>query len=440
MSVLVVGMSHRSAPVALLERLSMDDAVQHRATEELLEQPSLSEAMIISTCNRLEIYCVTNAFHAGVQEALEVLADVSGVAEAELRTYLYVRYADAAAEHMFTVASGLDSMVVGEQQIIGQVRASYMDAAERGSVGPALHSLAQTALHTGKRVHAETGIDDSGGSMVSFALDEALAVLGRKDFVGTTALILGAGAMSSLAATQLGKRGVDKLIVANRTRSRAERLAEHSREAGVPAEVVDFNARAGALARADIAISATAAGTFTITAEDISGPGVLIDLSLPRDIADEVTQHPGVHLINIEYLHARRAAARANEDAESVALRQAHAIVTEEVEAFSSQQRVREVAPAVARLRQTASEVQDQELVKLRAKLPELTDSEFEQVARSVKRIVDKLLHTPTVKIKELAASSETVSVEMVLEELFGLGRSSVAVNAQRLPLAQELH
>lgn len=440
MSVLVVGMSHRSAPVALLERLSMDDAVQHRATEELLEQPSLSEAMIISTCNRLEIYCVTNAFHAGVQEALEVLADVSGVAEAELRTYLYVRYADAAAEHMFTVASGLDSMVVGEQQIIGQVRASYMDAAERGSVGPALHSLAQTALHTGKRVHAETGIDDSGGSMVSFALDEALAVLGRKGFVGTTALILGAGAMSSLAATQLGKRGVDKLIVANRTRSRAERLAEHSREAGVPAEVVDFNARAGALARADIAISATAAGTFTITAEDISGPGVLIDLSLPRDIADEVTQHPGVHLINIEYLHARRAAAHANEDAESVALRQAHAIVTEEVEAFSSQQRVREVAPAVARLRQTASEVQDQELVKLRAKLPELTDDEFEQVARSVKRIVDKLLHTPTVKIKELAASSETVSVEMVLEELFGLGRSSVAVDAQRLPLAQELH
>ena len=232
---------------------------------------------------------MTNAFHAGVQEALEVLADVSGVAEAELRTYLYVRYADAAAEHMFTVASGLDSMVVGEQQIIGQVRASYMDAAERGSVGPALHSLAQTALHTGKRVHAETGIDDSGGSMVSFALDEALAVLGRKDFVGTTALILGAGAMSSLAATQLGKRGVDKLIVANRTRSRAERLAEHSREAGVPAEVVDFNARAGALARADIAISATAAGTFTITAEDISGPGVLIDLSLPRDIADELS-------------------------------------------------------------------------------------------------------------------------------------------------------
>ena len=147
-----------------------------------------------------------------------------------------------------------------------------------------------------------------------------------------------------------------------------------------------------------------------------------------------------MHLINIEYLHAQRAAAHADEDAESVALRQAQAIVTEEVEAFSSQQRMRDVAPAVARLRQTASEVQDQELVKLRAKLPDLSDEEFELVSRSVKRIVDKLLHTPTVKIKELAASSETVSVEMVLEELFGLGRSSVAVDVQRLPLPQELH
>lgn len=147
-----------------------------------------------------------------------------------------------------------------------------------------------------------------------------------------------------------------------------------------------------------------------------------------------------MHLINIEYLHAQRAATHAEEDAESVALRQAQAIVTEEVEAFSSQQRMRDVAPAVARLRQTASEVQDQELVKLRAKLPDLSDEEFELVSRSVKRIVDKLLHTPTVKIKELAASSETVSVEMVLEELFGLGRSSVAVDVQRLPLPQELH
>ena len=262
----------------------MDDTVQTETTTALVSQPSLSEAMIISTCNRLEVYAVTNSFHSGVEDVLSVLADKSGVEEGELRSYLYVRYADAAAEHMMTVASGLDSMVVGEQQIIGQVRSSYQDATVRGTVGPGLHSLAQSALYTGKRVHTETEIDDAGASMVTLALEEAMKIMGVEDFTGKTALVLGAGAMASLAATHLGKRGINNLIIANRTRSRAERLAEHSREAGVPAEVVDFNSRAGALARVDIAVSATASDEFTITAEDISGPVMLADLSLPRDI------------------------------------------------------------------------------------------------------------------------------------------------------------
>ena len=238
MSVLVVGMSHRSAPVSLLERLSMDTELQEGTSAALVERPSLSEAMIISTCNRLEVYAVANAFHAGVEDVLTVLTKVSGVGIEELRRYLYVRYADAAAEHMFTVASGLDSMVVGEQQIIGQVRTAYVVAAERGTVGPNLHSLAQMALHTGKRVHTETTIDDSGASMVTAALDEAMGLMGIEDFKGKKALVLGAGAMSSLAATHLGKRGIDGLVIANRTRDRAERLAGHSREAGVPLSLI----------------------------------------------------------------------------------------------------------------------------------------------------------------------------------------------------------
>ena len=415
----------------------MDETVQHDTAASLVKQSSLTEAMIISTCNRLEVYTVATAFHSGVEDVLGVLAEVSGVSEAELRGYLYVRYADAAAEHMFTVAAGLDSMVVGEQQIIGQVRAAYVDAAERGTVGPTLHSLAQTALHTGKRVHSETTIDDSGASMVTFALDEARRILNIEDFQGRTALVLGAGAMSSLAATHLGRQGIDRLIIANRTRSRAERVAEHAREAGVAAEVVDFNARAGAISRADITVSATASDDFTITPEDLSGPTMLVDLSLPRDIDDAVTEREGVHLVNIESLHA---SLRDADSEDSRALVKAEAIVREEVDTFSSEQRVREVAPAVTRLRRTANEVQEQELERLRARLPELSEEEFGQVARTVKRVVDKLLHTPTVKIKELAATSETVSVETAIEELFGLGRSSVAVDAQRLPRPEELN
>ena len=437
MSVLVVGMSHRSAPVALLERLSMDEAVQDTTATALVAQPSLSEAMIISTCNRLEIYAVANAFHVGVEDVLKVLADVSGVSEAELRGYLYVRYADAAAEHVFSVASGLDSMVVGEQQIIGQVRAAYLDAAERGTVGPTLHSLAQSALHTGKRVHTETAIDEAGGSMVTFALDEAMAEMGVDTLEGHTALVLGAGAMSSLAATQLGRRGVDKLIIANRTRSNAERLAEHAREAGVPAEVVDFNARAGAISRADITVSATASDGFTITAEDLSGPAVLVDLSLPRDIADDVATREGVRLINIEFLHTKRTAK--GDSADVVAVQNAKKIVSEQVREFSSQQRVREVAPAVARLRSRATEVQEFELEKLRARLVDVSEDDFAQIQRTVRRVVDKLLHTPTVKIKELAATTDTVSVDTVFEELFGLGRPPVAVDAGSLPRPEEM-
>ena len=437
MSVLLVGMSHRSAPVALLERLSMDANVQHGAATALIKQPSLSEAMIISTCNRLEVYTVTNAFHSGVEDVMRVLGEVSGVDVADLRRYLYVRYSDAAAEHIFTVASGLDSMVVGEQQIIGQVRTAYVDAAERGTVGPNLHSLAQAALHTGKRVHSETGIDDSGASMVTVALEQAMELMRVDDLRGKTALVLGAGAMSSLAATHLGKNGIDSLVLANRTRDRAERLAEHSREAGVPAEVVDFSDRASVLSRVDLVVSATASDEFTITPGDIPGPLMLADLSLPRDIDDAVTEIEGVRLVNIESLHETM---RSSDTEDSRALRRAEDIVAEEVATFGSQQRVREVAPAVTRLRRNAAEISGQELQRLRARTPDMSDDDFEQVSHMVKRVVDKLLHAPTVKIKELAATAETVIVEEAVTELFGLDSLSVAVDAQHLPLPDELH
>lgn len=437
MSVLLVGMSHRSAPVALLERLSMDANVQHGAATALIKQPSLSEAMIISTCNRLEVYTVTNAFHSGVEDVMRVLSEVSGVDVADLRRYLYVRYSDAAAEHIFTVASGLDSMVVGEQQIIGQVRTAYVDAAERGTVGPNLHSLAQAALRTGKRVHSETGIDDSGASMVTVALEQAMELMRVDDLRGKTALVLGAGAMSSLAATHLGKNGIDSLVLANRTRDRAERLAEHSREAGVPAEVVDFSDRASVLSRVDLVVSATASDEFTITPSDIPGPLMLADLSLPRDVDDAVTEIEGVRLVNIESLHETM---RRSDTEDSRALRRAEDIVAEEVATFGSQQRVREVAPAVTRLRRNAAEISGQELQRLRARMPDMSDADFEQVSRMVKRVVDKLLHAPTVKIKELAAAAETVSVEEAVTELFGLDSLSVAVDAQHLPLPDELH
>ncbi|MCS5478376.1 glutamyl-tRNA reductase [Corynebacterium sp. YIM 101645] len=436
MSVLVVGMSHRSAPVALLERLSMDESVRHDTTSQLVERPSLSEAMIVSTCNRLEIYSVANSFHAGVDDVVEVLHEISDVDIETLRGYLYVRYADAAAEHMMVVASGLDSMVVGEQQIIGQVRTAYQEATEKGTVGPALHRLAQTALQTGKRVHSETDIDDAGASMVSVAVDEALENLHIEDLGGRTALVLGAGAMASLAATHLGRLGVDKLIIANRTRERAERLAEHAHQAGVAAEVVDFEDRASVLSHVDLAVSATGADEFTITAADIPAERprdlMLIDLSMPRDIEDGVAALDGVHLVNIERLH-QTISGRGDKD---TGHRAALEIVAEQLREYSSEQRIRDVVPAVSALRRHAAELVEDELDRLRARVPEVDGPDFAEVTRTVRRVVDKLLHEPTVRVKQLAAESGVVSYESALQELFGLSTEApaVAVSVSELP------
>lgn len=423
----------------------MDDTVRDSTAQQLVDSPSLTEAMIVSTCNRLEVYAMTSSFHSGVNDVVEVLHDISGVDMETLRGYLYVRYADAAAEHMMVVASGMDSMVVGEQQIIGQVRTAYQHAIEIGTVGPALHGLVQASLHTGKRVHTETNIDDAGASMVSFALDEALTQMGlptdmaSSPLKGKVALVLGAGAMASLAATHLGRLGVSTLIIANRTRERAERLADHARQAGVDAEVVDFDERVATLSRVDIAVSATGANTFTIEGADVADvPAghalMLIDLSMPRDIDDAAAMRQEVSLVNIEKLHA---ISREDSGSDGAAQR----IVNEELAAYSSAQRVKDVAPAVSALRRHAAELVESELDRLKSKVPGISEEDFGEVQRTVRRVVDKLLHQPTVRVKELAANSGTVSYDSALQELFGLSEAlperSVKVDVDELPDAE---
>ncbi|APT91823.1 glutamyl-tRNA reductase [Corynebacterium phocae] len=448
MSVLVVGMSYQSAPVALLERLSMDSNVKDKTCGNLTAGRSLSEAMIVSTCNRMEVYAVTNSFHTGVQDVVKALHEVSGIPEEDLRSYLYVRYADAAAEHLMSVTSGLDSMVVGEQQIIGQVRAAYQSAAGQGTVGPRIHALAQAALHTGKRVHAETLIDEAGASMVSFAFDRALEDRGGQDpsgqdlsvqepggqvpdtqdlngqdpggrpLEGSWVLILGAGAMAALAATHAGRLGA-KLIIANRTRERAERLADHACEAGVVSRVVDFAERTQVLPEVDVVVSATGAQDFTINAADIPAgrPLTLIDLSMPRDIDPAAGKLDRVNLVNIESL------ARSVNNGQMAGGPQGHArrIVMEELEIFTSAQRVRDVAPAVSALRKHAADLVACEAARLEQKHPELDAQQREDISRALKRVVDKLLHQPTVRAKQLAATEGSVSHETALQDLFGL-------------------
>ena len=215
MSVLLFGVSHRSAPVSVLEQLSSDESEQVKIVDQIMQSPLVTEAMVLSTCNRVEVYAVVDAFHGGLSAIGQVLAEQSGMSLGDLTKYAYVRYSEAAVEHLFAVASGLDSAVVGEQQVLGQVRRAYAAAEANHTVGRTLHELAQRALAVGKRVHSETGIDAAGASVVSVALGMADAKLGGLQ--GKTAVVVGAGAMGALSAAHLTRAGIGNVHVVNRS-------------------------------------------------------------------------------------------------------------------------------------------------------------------------------------------------------------------------------
>lgn len=455
--VLLVGLSFRSAPVTMLEQVSLANAERQKLQLALMESDALSESLMLSTCNRMELYTVANAFHDGLDHVVETISRFSAVPAVELEPHLYVHYADAAAEHMLNVASGLDSMVVGEQQIIGQLRAAYQEAKETGTVGRTLHDLTQRALRTGKRVHSETTIDTAGASMVSFAVDKALGFLapnnqpsgghgGPQDLVGKRALVIGAGAMASLASTHLGKLGVEHITVANRTLSRAENLVEHAREAGVSASAVPFSAIADVLPSVDIVVSATGAVESVVTGAAVQAamdpahrgivsesvgdlpagrqnrvrPLVLVDLSMPRDIEQSAGDCEGVTLLNIEELTAMAGESAADEGS-------ARFIVAQELQEFLEQQRAQSVIPTVKALRQKAADVVAEELMLLEKHTAGMAAEHRAEVQKSVRRIVDKLLHTPTVQAKKLSADGQQVGYADALAALFDLPTGSVA-------------
>nr|WP_255350612.1 glutamyl-tRNA reductase [Corynebacterium sp. 805_CJEI] len=431
---LLVGMSYRSAPVTLLEKVSVGETEREAILARLVADEAISEAMLLSTCNRVEYYVVANGFHSGLSAVVREIVGRTGLELDELTPHLYVRYAQAAAEHAFSVCAGLDSMVLGEQQIIGQIRNTYQEADEAGTVGRMLHDLAQKALHTGKRVHSETLIDNAGASMVSVAIDEAVAALqpgfnsgvdvaeGTDILAGRSALILGAGAMSSLAASYLGRCGIDRLIIANRTVDRAQNLANHSIEAGIPATAIALHDFADVLDDVDILVSATGAMTPVVSAADVidHGPLAIVDLSMPRDVAEDVSGLEGIALFNIELLQMTRTEVPGRDDEAA-----ARDIVAEELESYLTAQRASEVAPTVRALRERAADVAAAELARLEAKTPGLTQKERREVESTVRRVVDKLLHAPTVQVKKLSSQQGGGNYALALQKLFDLPLST---------------
>jgi glutamyl-tRNA reductase len=426
-SVLVVGLSHKSAPVAILEQAAVSGDSLAKLLRDVALADSVAETFVVSTCNRVEVYADVDRFHGGVNAICELLARHCGVEARDLTAYLYVHYEERAVSHLLAVACGLDSVVVGEGQILGQVRSALKLAEEQGTIGRVLGELGRLALRAGKRARAETGIDRAGQSLVSLAVELAA---GRLDgLAGRAVLVVGAGSMSSLAATTAAKAGAASIAVANRTRRHAERLAE--RVAGHPVALAGLGP---ALAAADVVISCTGADGYVITRELMSAalasqarreakdPLVVLDLAMPRDVEPEVTGLPGVVVIGMDRLSEHATAAGADDVA---AVR---AICEAELAAYRSAVGAARVAPTVVALRAKAATVVDAELARLAGRLSAdtLSAHALDEIAQSMRRVVDKLLHAPTVRVKELAGSPGGEDYAAALRVLFDLDPRAV--------------
>ena len=425
MSVVVLGLSHRSAPIALLEAAALDPVSAAALASVVCGGENVSEAVVLATCNRVEIYAVAETFHGAVTEISDALAAASGVPLAVLREHLYVHYEDRAIAHVFSLACGMDSMAVGEGQILGQLRTALREAQKREQVGPTLNTLFQQALRVGKRAHAETGIDRVSVSMVEAGLRHSADV--RGPLADTRVLVVGAGSMSSLAATTISRLGSAELVIINRTLAKAEHLAAATGGRALPLDDLQL-----ALSQADLVISCTGAIGHVITAEILSaaaqartgGPQVLIDLALPRDVAPDVADLPDVHVVGL----AELGEALASDSTFEPHVKAVRDLVAGEVAAYLAYCRAHEVAPTVAALRSRAADVVSAELSRLDQRLPEdLSKNTRAEIQLAVHRVVEKLLHTPTVRVKELAGNGKSGEYTQALRELFDLDPDDVA-------------
>jgi glutamyl-tRNA reductase len=442
-SVLVVGLSHKSAPVQTLERAALTGGALGKLRRDAFDAADVAGCFVVSTCNRVEVYADVGKFHGSVSAISELLARHGGLPLSELTQHLYVHYEDRAIQHLLSVTCGLDSMVVGESQILGQVRQAIAAAREQGTLGRALSGVGSLALRASKRAHTETGIDRAGANLVSVGLEaaaqrlrgaDAAASAAADDLAGLSVLIVGAGSMSALTVATASRMGAASLVVANRSAASAQRLAATvSARTVVPVRTVGLAQLPAEIALADVVVCCTGAPGHVVTADAVAAalterapadrPLVLLDLALPRDVDPSARELQGVSVLDLEEVgEAGHGASRAHEE-DVAAVRR---IVAEELAAHLSADRAARVTPTVVALRAKADGVVEAELSRLEGRVPGLDARVRGEIAQSMRRIADKLLHAPTVRVKELAGSPGGDSYEAVLRVLFDLDPEAV--------------
>ncbi len=423
MPITCIGLSHRTAPVEVRERHAFPPSRMAEALVALRDYEAVREAAMLQTCGRLEIYAELDDYERGVGQIKSFLANFRhGTTGYDIESYLYTLLGKQAVEHLFRVCTGLDSMLIGEAEILGQVKDAYVAATRAKSLGRTLHHLFREALAAGKTARAQTGIGGESVSMATAAVEAARARLGTLE--GTAILVVGAGKMGRTAVRRLRQEGAQRVIVANRTISRSRGLVS---EAGF-GEAVEMPELTEALAAADVVVASTGASSFVLDEPRVEEamerrpdrPLFIVDIAVPRDVDPAVTNVPNVALVDIdglksivsERLDVRREWTPAVEE-----------IIAEYVERFENWYRSRIAVPVIARLTQKAEAIRAAELDRLLARCPELDERERMLVTGMTMTIVSKLLHSAILKIREQATSdrAEALSSARVLEDLFNL-------------------
>ncbi len=419
MSLLVVGLNHRTVPVELLERMTVPEEQLAKALHDLAGREHLLEVVVLSTCNRTEIYARCTHFHAAVGDVREFLAAHSGSDPDEFSDHLYTYYDEAAVAHLFSVAAGLDSMIVGESEILGQVRDAWQTAVREQTAPQLLSRMFKHAVESGKRVRTETGISRHPVSIPSAAVAVASEYLGDLD--GAQVMVIGAGQMGSGLASTLRSRGVADVVVANRTITRAEQLA-----ADIGARAIPLTDIADTLVDTDVLLTSTASSEVLVERAMVEmvmacrdgKPLLVVDVALPRDVDPGVGDIPDVTLLDLDDLkeYAQRSAERRRGEIGKV-----REILAAEIERYRAERAAREVGPLVASLRESAESIRLGEMERFRSKLAKLDPDARDLVDAITQGIVNKLMHEPTVRVKDAAGTPRGDYYADALASLFDL-------------------